>query len=186
VVALYAWDEDHGQLDAGAALRHGKFYKASVFAISASSLLVGVGFLAFGRRMLRSLDRLLASDAASTARRAHFQRVMSHLAVVIASVTACFFVRTVCFSWHAVTGYEVPAALDSFLYPWLWYQVPELVPSVAFLWMMSPPMPPKLRSRLECCACGRAKRRSSYHWSDNAGPVTDTGQASFSGGYDEK
>lgn len=99
-------------------------------------LVLAIAFLVLGHRLRRRLmmlyERTQSAMASNTAK-----KIM--LAAAVCSI--CFFVRSVFWMWAPVTGDVLGGAdstVNSIVYPWFYYEVPEILPGIAMMHLIAP------------------------------------------------
>eukprot|EP00753_Platysulcus_tardus_P015030 PLAT4727.1.p1 GENE.PLAT4727.1~~PLAT4727.1.p1 ORF type:complete len:342 (+),score=134.52 PLAT4727.1:31-1026(+) len=104
-----------------------KGYNAEIECVAFLFLVLSAFFLYFGSKLVRSLPKTASGTRSVQARRVLFSAV---------ACTIAFLLRFIVLLYHPLTGKDFPEPFGYILYPYFFYEVPELVPAAALLLMM--------------------------------------------------
>jgi len=68
------------------------------------------------------------------------EAVVKKLTRVSGILSICFFLRSICFAYSPITGNSKTPVdwINSIIYPWFFYQIPELIPAVVIIISIAP------------------------------------------------
>ena len=111
---------------------YNSIYEAETVTIAVFFALLSGAFLYFGLKVRR------AAGETSVAHNPAVHRVRRYLLVLCVVCPGLFLLRGALFLVRPVTGYNFTGVAQTVLYPWFFYPVPELVPSLLMVWYMWP------------------------------------------------